>query len=129
MEVLKAAAAAGVVLIVLDGLWLGVFARKWTQEQFGPLMRDSILWPPAVAFYLLYAVGVGVFVVELAGGDWVSALWRGALFGLVAYGTYDLTNWSTLKNWPRAFSVVDMVWGSLVTAASGAGGVLILNAL
>jgi uncharacterized membrane protein len=130
MEILQGALAGGLVLLVVDGLWLGLIAREWIGRQVGHLMREPILWQPAVAFYLLYAVGIGFFAVEpamTAGGDWVMALWRGAFLGLVAYGTYDLTNWSTLKGWPRGFAIVDLIWGPAVTAVSAAGGVVILN--
>lgn len=131
MDVLKGALAAGLVLVALDGLWLGVFARRWTQKQLGHLMRNPIAWPPAAAFYLLYAAAMGFFAVEpaLATADWTMALGRGLFLGLAAYGTYDLTNWSTLKDWPARFSIVDMIWGALVTGLSAAGAVAILGLL
>jgi uncharacterized membrane protein len=129
MDVLKGAMAAGVVLAVLDLLWLGVIARGWIAGQLGPLMREQILPAPAVLFYLLYAAGLGFFAVApfLGSGDWMRAAMTGAFLGLVAYGTYDLTNLATLKNWPLPMVVVDMVWGAVLSGVSAAGGVMILK--
>jgi uncharacterized membrane protein len=79
--------------------------------------RGSFNLPVGLAFYLLYIVGIIVFAVlpGVEKGSVVEALWRGALLGLVAYGTYDLTNLSTLKDWSPAITVVDMVWGTVLT--------------
>ena len=84
---------------------------------------------PAIAFYLLYAVGLGFFAVQpsLADGDWLRAALVGGFFGLVAYGTYDLTNLATLKNWPLPMVIVDLVWGAVLSGVSAAGGVLLLK--
>ncbi len=130
MEIVKAAIAAGLVLAVLDGLWLGLVARGWLARQLGGRLRQPIYWPAGIAFYLIYSAGLGFFAVTpamTAGGDVLSALGLGALLGLVAYGTYDLTNLATLKDWPRTFAMVDLVWGAAVSAASAAGAVLILK--
>lgn len=129
MDVLKGAVAAGVILAVLDVIWLGVVARGWIAGQLGPLMREQILFVPAVAFYLLYSAGLGFFAVapSLETGDWMRAAMAGAFLGLVAYGTYDLTNFATLKNWPLPMVIVDMMWGAAVSAASAAGGVAMLK--
>jgi uncharacterized membrane protein len=129
MDIVKGAAAAAVILAVLDGLWLGVIARDWLVQQMGELRRADIQWVPAVAFYLLFSAALGVFAVApaLESGDWVKAAMLGGFLGLAAYGTYDLTNLATLKGWPVAMSVVDMVWGSFASAASAAGAVLALK--
>ena len=129
MDVLKGEVAAGVILAVLDVIWLGVVARGWITGQLGPLMREQILFVPAVAFYLLYSAGLGFFAVapSLETGDWMRAAMAGAFLGLVAYGTYDLTNFATLKNWPLPMVIVDMMWGAAVSAASAAGGVVMLK--
>ncbi len=126
MDMLKGAAAAGVILAVLDVLWIGVVARGWITQQLGPLMREQIQFVPAILFYLLYAAGLGYFAVapSLETGDWMRAAMSGVFLGLVAYGTYDLTNLATLKNWPLPMVIVDMIWGAGVSAASAAGGVL-----
>ena len=129
MELLKGALAAGLILAVLDGLWLGVIAREWTAKQLGPLMREKILPVPAVLFYLLYSVGLAFFAVtpSLGDGDWLRALGVGAFFGLVAYGTYDLTNLATIKGWPKPMVVVDLIWGAVLSGVSAAGGVFVLK--
>lgn len=131
MEILKGAVAVAVVLGVLDALWLGVIAREWLVQQMGELRRADIQWVPALVFYVLYSVGLSVFTVapNLATGDWMKAAMLGALFGLVAYGTYDLTNLATVKNWPAPMAMVDMVWGAVLSAASAAGAVLVLKGM
>jgi uncharacterized membrane protein len=129
MDIAKGALAAGLILGVLDALWLGVVARDWLVQQMGELRRTDIQWVPALAFYLLFSVGIGVFAVApaLPDGDWVKAAMLGGFLGLVAYGTYDLTNWATVKNWPVPMVFVDMVWGTVLTATSAAGAVLALK--
>lgn len=127
MEIIKGAVAAAVVLAVLDALWLGVIARDWLAKQLGDRMRKPLAWGPAVAFYLLYSAGLGFFAVAPAHGDVATAAGLGAMLGLVAYGTYDLTNWATLKSWPTTFALVDMSWGTILSAASAAGGVWLLQ--
>lgn len=131
MDVMKGALAAGLILGVLDGLWLGVIAREWIFRQLGELRRTDVQLVPAVAFYLLYSAALGFFAVSpaLQGGDWMTAAMLGGFLGLVAYGTYDLTNWATLKNWPVPMSLVDMVWGTFLSAASAAGAVLLLKGM
>lgn len=131
MDIAKGALAAGLVLAVLDLLWLGVIAKGWLAGQLGPLMREQIAVVPAILFYLLYVVGLSFFAVApmLESGDWMKAAMTGAVLGLVAYGTYDLTNLATLKNWPLPMVIVDMVWGTVLSAVSAAAGVLILKGL
>jgi uncharacterized membrane protein len=108
-------------MAVLDGLWLGVVARKFYRRHLGGVMAASPRWSAAILFYLLYAVGVWFFAVDPAvqNADPGEAARRGALLGLLAYGTYDLTNMATLKKWPLILTVVDMGWGAVMTAAVG----------
>jgi uncharacterized membrane protein len=129
MEIIKGAVAAAVILGVLDALWLGVVAREWLVQQMGELRRTDIQWAPALAFYVLFSLGLGVFAVApaLEAGDWLKAAMLGGFLGLVAYGTYDLTNLATVKNWPVAMVLVDMVWGTVISAVSAAGAVLVLK--
>jgi uncharacterized membrane protein len=105
------------VFFAVDIVWLNFVAKNFYRERLGALLLDQFNLPVGLAFYLLYIVGIIVFAV-LPGvdkGSLVEALWRGALLGLVAYGTYDLTNLSTLKDWSPAITVVDMVWGTVLT--------------
>jgi uncharacterized membrane protein len=129
MDIAKGALAAGLILGVLDALWLGVIARDWLVQQMGELRRTDIQWVPAMAFYILFSIGLSVFAVApaLPTGDWSKAAMLGGFLGLVAYGTYDLTNWATVKNWPVPMVLVDMVWGAVLSAASAAGAVLVLK--
>ena len=102
-------------MFAVDMLWIGFIAKNFYQSHLGFLIKPTISWMPAVAFYLLYIVGLVVFVLvpALQTGQWTDALWRGALLGLIAYGTYDLTNAATIPNWPAVVTVVDMLWGAV----------------
>jgi uncharacterized membrane protein len=90
------------------------------QAWIGPLMREQPLLLPAAVFYLLYPMGLVVFAVRpaLDRGGWSRAAALGAFFGLLAYGTYDLSNLATLKDWPLQLTLVDMVWGAALSAGS-----------
>jgi uncharacterized membrane protein len=129
-DALVAFVAALAAMAVIDGVWLGLVARTFYRRHLGPLMADRPNWTAAVAFYLLYVVGVTVFAVLPAAdsGSLLGAAWRGGLFGLVAYATYDLTNAATLRGWPGIVVVVDMAWGMMLTAsvATTAAGVVLL---
>ncbi|MCS4248605.1 DUF2177 family protein [Pseudomonas sp. BIGb0164] len=101
--------------LVLDGLWLGVLMGPTYKSFLGPLMLDQPRLLPTVLFYLLYALGCVVFVV-LPSVSWQRAARLGALLGLVAYGTYDLSNWAILRGWSSGLAVMDMAWGTFLTA-------------
>ena len=103
---------------VFDALWLGVIANKLYKSYIGQLLLDRPNMTAAVAFYAIYIVGVVVFVLTpaLEKGSWQHALGYGALFGFVAYATYDLTNLATLKSWPIGLVVIDLIWGAVLTA-------------
>ncbi len=103
--------------VVLDAFWLGLVAPKFYKSQIGFIMAKSPNWFAAALFYMLYIAGVVVFVTARQGTILQSAL-RGALFGLVCYATYDLTNLATLQGWPVLVTVVDLGWGAFITAAS-----------
>jgi len=111
--------ATVVTFLVLDGIWLLVIARSFYRRHLGYLMAEQPNWAAAGIFYLLYAIGVTVFAVLPAvdQGSVVAGLWRGALFGLVAYATYDLTNQATVRNWPMLITVVDLAWGTVLSAS------------
>lgn len=101
--------------LVLDGLWLGVLMGPTYKSLLGPLMLDQPRLLPAALFYLLYVLGCVVFVV-LPSASWRRAARLGALLGLVAYGTYDLSNWATLQGWSAGLAIMDMAWGIVLTA-------------
>ncbi len=106
--------------VVLDALWLGTVAPKFYQAQIGHLMTPTPNWLAAILFYLLFIVGVVVFVSGpgIQSGDWKGAALRGALFGLVSYATYDLTNLATLTGWPVLVTLVDLCWGTFLSATT-----------
>nr|WP_211199039.1 DUF2177 family protein [Blastochloris tepida] len=112
------------VMLSLDLLWLGLVARGFYQSQLGPLLLDRPALLPAAAFYLLYAAGIVIFALApaVADGRASTALVYGALLGLIAYATYDLTNLATLRGFPPAVAVVDIAWGTAVSAASAWAG-------
>jgi uncharacterized membrane protein len=128
---LKLYVPALIVFLVLDALWLGVVARGFYREQFGDLMRPDVRWGAALLFYLLFIAAVLVFVVTpaLERGSLSYAIVRGAFFGLVAYATYDLTNLAVLRGFSTTIAVVDMAWGTVVTAGTSAAAFLIAGKL
>ncbi len=101
----------------IDMVWLGLAARSFYQQHLGFLMAPSPNWFVAIIFYLLFVVGVLVFVVlpGLEKDSLKITLLRAALFGLITYATYDLTNLATLKDWPALLSMVDMLWGTFLS--------------
>ena len=117
---LGACATVMLVMGLLDALWIGWLARSVYQQGLGHLMAQQVQPAAAVAFYLVYGVGLMVFVVapEGASTTWNRTLRRGALFGFVAYAVYDLTNLATLKTWSLKLSLIDMAWGVCVSAVS-----------
>jgi uncharacterized membrane protein len=123
--------ATAIVFFAMDFAWLTVALNTLYKPQLGGLLLDKPNMPVAAGFYLLYVVGVLAFAVmpALAQGDWTRALWGGALLGLVAYGTYDMTNLATTAGWSPIVSVVDMAWGTFVTAVSSVAGYYIVRAI
>jgi len=120
---------AGGVMGILDALWLMFIANKFYKSQIGNLLLDKPNMAPAIIFYVIYIVGIVTFVVApaLEKGSLVHALGYGALFGLVAYATYDLTNLSTLKGFTSKVVIVDLLWGALMTATVAGITYLILH--
>jgi uncharacterized membrane protein len=116
-----------VVLLVLaigDAAWLSYFARAMFRPTLGDLLLDNPRWGAAILFYLLYALGVLVFPLALGlrQGALLPAVLYGALFGFLAYMTYDLTNLATIKAWTMPLALIDMGWGAVLTAAATAAG-------
>jgi uncharacterized membrane protein len=105
--------------IIIDALWLGTMAPRFYQTHIGHLLASSVQWAPAVIFYLLYIGGIVLFAVKpaLHANSCVTALTLGALLGILAYGTYDLTNHATMKDWPLIVTVVDIIWGAVLTGS------------
>ena len=107
------------VFFVIDIIWLVFVAKKFYQEQIGFLMKPDVNWTAAIIFYLIFIAGLILFVISpaLEKQSWVHAILFGALFGLITYATYDLTNLATLKDWPVLVTVVDLIWGTFLAAS------------
>jgi uncharacterized membrane protein len=107
--------------LAIDMVWLGLVARPFYHKYLGWLMAAHPNWLAALMFYLLFVVGVLVFVVVpgVEEDSLRTTLLRAALFGLIAYATYDLTNLATVKDWPLVVTVVDMIWGTALSVAVG----------
>lgn len=109
--------------LTLDALWLGVVARGLYRRELGFLLAEEVRWGAALLFYLLYVAGI-VTVVVLPNQE--ATLLRtaviGGVFGLCAYAAYDLTNLATVARWPVLVTAVDMVWGTVLTAATALAG-------
>lgn len=116
--------AAAVVFLGLDFVWLGLVARTAYRSWIGPLMRDEIHVAAGALFYLVYVIGLVIFATApaLKEGGWQAAAFYGALFGFFAYGTYELTNYATLRDWPIAMVMVDMAWGTALSAIAATAG-------
>ena len=122
---MKAARLLAVFLLTLatflavDFFWLGVVARGLYTRELGHLLAPSVRWGAAALFYVLYVAGLlALVVLPNRRGRWLRVVDRGALLGLVAYATYDLTNLATLPEWPLLVTVVDLAWGAVVTGVS-----------
>ena len=110
--------AAAFTLLAIDAVWLGFVARDFYQRQIGQFMRDDVWFGVAALFYIFYSLCVVILVAApaLRSGGLGQALLFGAILGLCAYGTYDITNLATLRGWPVTMAIVDMAWGTFLTA-------------
>ncbi len=104
---------------VIDMIWLVLVAKKFYNRHLGFLMKPDINWYAAIIFYLLFIGGLVAFVISPAveKHSLKHALFYGTLFGLITYATYDLTNLATLKDWPLLVTIVDLVWGMVLSAS------------
>jgi uncharacterized membrane protein len=106
------------IFISSDAIWL-TLSGPYYHAVLKPVLGDTVVVTPAILFYVIYLFGVGVFCVAPSlGQSWRVALWRGALFGFVAYATYDMTNYATLKGWTAQITLMDLSWGSFLTASA-----------
>ncbi len=116
---IKLFAIALPVFFAIDMLWLGIVAKDFYRTQIGTLMKSDVNWTAAIIFYLIFIVGLVVFVISPAveKDSWTHAVFFGALFGFVCYATYDLTNLAVAKDWPLLVTIVDMAWGAVLAAS------------
>ena len=111
-------------MLVLDIIWLTQMVNRLYQPRIGELLAEKPSMPPAVVFYLLYVAGIVILAVmpALREGGWKRLLVHAAVFGLVAYATYDLTNQATMKTWSTTITLVDMAWGTFITTVAASAG-------
>lgn len=119
--------ATGIAFAAIDSVWLKTMATRLYQPEIGELLADRFRLGPAIVFYLLYILGIMIFAVgpALRSGDWKVALVNGAMLGFMAYMTYDLTNYATLKVWSLKVTILDMIWGTVLTGLAAAAGAAI----
>ncbi len=116
---IKTYITALIVFFVIDLIWLGVIAAKLYRHYLGALMADKVNWPAALIFYGIFISGLVYFVIEPAmiKQSLSFAVGAGAFFGFITYATYDLTNLATLKDWPLPITIIDLIWGSVLSAS------------
>jgi uncharacterized membrane protein len=115
------------VFFAVDMLWLGVISRDFYKKHLGFIMTPDVNWYAALIFYFLFIFGILVFVVlpGLKENALPLMLVKAALFGLITYATYDLTNLATVKDWPLIITIVDLIWGMVLTTTVSLAGFFI----
>lgn len=119
------------LFLIIDGIWLGFIAKNFYQNHLGFLMKNPINYPVALLVYVLFIAILTIMVImpALEQRSVYHALIYGALFGLVTYGTYDLTNYATIKDWPLVVTFVDMLWGICITSIVSTSSYFIISHL
>ncbi len=122
---------ASIIMGILDFVWLRFAAKKIYYNEIGALLLKKPFMPAALLFYVIYVIGIVVFVITpaLNNDSWFYATYMGALFGLVAYATYDLTNLATLKGFSAKIVIIDLIWGALLTSIVATGTVVAVGLL
>lgn len=117
------------VFLIVDMIWLGFVAKGLYRKYLGSFLSDSVNWSAAIIFYLIFILGISIFVIYPAihKNSLLNAIAMGALFGIFTYATYDLTNLATLKGWPLPIVFIDMIWGAALSAFVGGAGFLIVK--
>ncbi|MEQ1770333.1 MAG: DUF2177 family protein [Devosia sp.] len=131
LKLLTAYGSTVVVFLALDFLWISLVALPMFRRDVGHLLLAQPNLAVAGLFYLAFAAGIVYFAVNpaLVSGNWSQAAIAGAILGFVAYGTYDFTNLSTLKDWTVSLALSDLVWGTVLTAVSATAGFFITRLL
>ncbi len=124
MTILAAYGGTALVFFGLDLLWLTVIGIGFYRQEIGDLLMEQPNLVPAAVFYLFYIAGIVGFAVIPAvnANSWIWAVVAGVALGLLAYGTYDMTNLSTLKGWTLKISVIDLIWGGFLSGVSALAG-------
>ena len=113
------------IFLIIDVLWLSITVKSLYRPALGSLLKDKPVMWAAVLFYFIYMIGLALIIIKpaLDNDSIFQALWTGIVFGVVAYGTYNLTNMATIKNWSSSIVWIDMIWGGLLTGFSSATGI------
>ncbi len=120
-----------IIFFAIDLVWLGLIARNLYQRYIGGLLKTDVNWIAAIVFYLMFIAGLVLFVI-MPGVDKQSlshVMLYGALFGLITYATYDLTNLATLKDWPIQITLIDLAWGTFLGFSTSTLSYIIYNLL
>jgi len=130
MQFAAAYITALVVFLLLDAAWLSTMANMLYRPVLGDIVLPSLRVWPAVAFYAMFPIGIVAFAVmpALKSSSVGTAVIYGLVFGAIAYGTYDLTNYATLRNWNLQITVIDIVYGAIASAIAGAAATLVARA-
>jgi uncharacterized membrane protein len=106
-------------LLILDGIWLGLIAKDGYQQAMGHIMREPVIIWPWIVFYLLYPLAMLILAikVQLSTQSKFYFLWRGFVLGAAAYGTYNLSNYALVVNWPLSITIKDWLWGAVLTSS------------
>ena len=128
---LKQFIVAFITFLAIDGLWLTIVAKDFYAKHLGFIMTKTPNLTAALIFYVIYVFTMVVLIISpaLQKGSLMTAILTGALFGLCAYATYDLTNLATLKDWPLLVTIVDLIWGTVLSGAVAGISYLILTKL
>ncbi len=129
MRIVIAYIATAVAFLAIDSVWLSTMASRLYRPYLGDLLRSDFDVKAAALFYIIYVGGIVYFAVmpALSSGSWRVAALNGAILGLVAYATYDLTNQATLREWPTIITVADLCWGTFLTASSATVAYLVTS--
>ena len=120
-----------IIFFAIDIIWLGFIAKDIYKEHLGFIMGEKTNWIAAIVFYMVYIIGLIFFALNpaLAKDSLLYAALVGGFFGLITYGTYDMTNLATLKDWPIFVTVVDIIWGTALCSATSSISFIILRAM
>ena len=118
---------ASLIFLIIDVIWLSITVKSIYRPALGTLLNDKPVMWAAVLFYLIYVISLAMLVLRpaLVSQSVFDAFWMGAIFGFVTYGTYNLTNMATIKDWSAQIVFIDLVWGSILTSFSAAASVYI----
>ena len=131
MSLLVMIVVTGLIFLIADAVMLSNVIQPIFARHLGDTLREGIRPVPAALFYMIYMAGIVWFAgwPALRDGTPAISLVNGAILGFVAYGTYELTSWTVMRDWHPSMVAVDMAWGATLTAVSAWGGVMAARAI